>query len=546
MDYQEPTDSQESEDFMILDHLLRPSISEEMESLMPLVCVDHGTATALPPLASPGRSAHPPSDPYTDPVEPQEAGATDTFSSPVPGADPGHGQRQDNPRSNHIHHQGIASSSNETPAEGRGDAPLADQPADDDQLILTLRAATAILKTQHDLYLDIEAKREKAQDDSLRRLGRIDSAVGEIEDLMQDEGLVEGSAMEKNDNGATVRLRAEGERSEEVAASSVGTAQQKLKTRSQIEKGSSGSSSAPGGTQHDLLQLNDGPASFPEVIDLTDLPDDDDDPSCNHYPRLELADRVIRRYRPITRSQTGSVTPRVLPGRVDNLYPGSAAHSRSSSTSINIGNRTNNSQIPNKKKGSRTFKGRTSLADRGEKLGMSDGIERVSGAVWPPRKSATVKGVLQTMKCDACDGHVHWACAGFEEEQDMHDVEWICPDCVERKRQGIEKGFTWRNEKKCIRPTCVQRLKQKIEQQPGDENLFVVESIIGEPKKNIPHIDSMLQDFHQDASDENLDPRRKIVLLEEARQAWDEQGNLIIQIQPAGQEPGAVQIGIRE
>ncbi|WWD15885.1 hypothetical protein CI109_100309 [Kwoniella shandongensis] len=190
--------------------------------------------------------------------------------------------------------------------------------------------------------------------------------------------------------------------------------------------------------------------------------------------------------------------------------------------------------------------GITKLSERGGYVGASNGKVKVEGAEWPKKLENTVRGIMQTVGCNLCGGYCHCACAGVPWGQNVMDMEWTCPDCVELLRLG--------EDIEPVPPRRKDKEKKRIVSEPGDDDLFVMEGIIGtkeipstEPGKkaykylvkwydwpieestweegtSIPHLPTALVDFESEALEADIDTNQKVVLLPVAQTVWDEHG----------------------
>ncbi|WVQ98718.1 hypothetical protein IAU59_005849 [Kwoniella sp. CBS 9459] len=534
---QEPTDSQDSEEFMILDDTVdNVGDSDEMVSSDCIEGIEQTDCEeALDALDRLVSSSHdqPEDDFPTDSMDRQSNGVS---ASIIPDDAP--------------------------------PAPAAEQPIPISKLVATLNTAASVLRTQNDLLQDNEEKREKDRAAFLKKVDRMGSQVSDLENFVRSRGIhVSGHA--KGDTQPQT-LAQNKRSSRDPAGTRILHQTFKIDRRAEEMLGNLASnlqSTDPNSFDSPRREPNNPDSDRQDhsaVIDLTSIPDDSRS-SSNYQPDSNSSNSRSQRLGPLTRSQTGNAAPRTA--RSQHIASNSRSRSSfSGSTGTSTTRMKANSSQKVAKKGSRTFNGRTRLSDRSLRLGMSDGVARVPGAMWPPKKPATVKSLLQTMRCDSLTDlitpinprcRVHWACAGFEEDEDMSTIPWDCPDCRTREQQGDDSEPDQPDSGYCIRPDCVMRAKQKIENMPGDEDIYVIESIIGkkqvpssvpgkkrylylvkwldwpletstwEPADNIFHLDNMLFEFHQDAHEFGLDPRPKVVLFPEAREFWDENGDPI-------------------
>ncbi|WVF72137.1 hypothetical protein IAT40_006949 [Kwoniella sp. CBS 6097] len=439
---QEDTNSQESEDFMILDDTVELDYAGEVDDIIPLDSSDDSEEISA---SVPNDDRHQYSVPSTNPVDRQETGI-------LFGDDTAIGRARE---------------------EEEEEERLAEQPAPISELMNTLRTAAVILRTQNDLLKDYEEKSEKSRASLLRRVDEMGSHVSELEDLMRAEGVVIPS---QDEDASSIQSMIQDQHQglqEQIASSSTDAlprgsivdrrAEHMLTdltskldpTQTNIVDGHGRPTNAkthrqgPSARTKDNVTLSDQD-TFPAVFDLSALPDDD--PSTDYVPPAGSSSNENDSFRRITRSQTGSGTP------------------RTSQTQTQMSHLPSRSEI-------------NDVTDNGNRRHSSASTSTNS------------------------------------------------------------------------RPNCVKRTKQKIETTDEDENLYVIESIIGtkeipssipgkkehlylakwrdypvidsswEPKVHIPDIDDLYFEFYQAALEEGSDPRRKVVLLEEAREAWDEEGN---------------------
>ncbi|WVR05273.1 hypothetical protein IAU60_002285 [Kwoniella sp. DSM 27419] len=262
--------------------------------------------------------------------------------------------------------------------------------------------------------------------------------------------------------------------------------------------------------------------------------------------------------RKVTRSQTArrGLTNHVGPLVASSASTGTALGDRSNTT---FGPGSSNTPVERHtametSSGSvtkRTFNGITRLRNRCSVLNAGDGDVKVEEAIWPKKREGTVVGLLYTVKW------VHWACAGFDEEYDLAGEEWTCPDCLANAQRSLLRANrpsrlhspSGHMQQVGLRDEqhIGSRLRKKVLSKPGDDELFVIDKIIGmrevpsnhpgrkafqylvkwydwpvesstwEPKAHIPRIKGLLFDFHQEAAEAGVDVRQKVVLLPAAQ-----------------------------
>lgn len=186
---------------------------------------------------------------------------------------------------------------------------------------------------------------------------------------------------------------------------------------------------------------------------------------------------------------------------------------------------------------------------RDKVLAASNG-HNAGGHKWPKLGLDCTEGRMKVIDCTACDGRVHWACAGLNPEVSMLKKSWYCPSCTllvkdlkpaiaRRMREREELPRTQDNEERCLRPDCIHHQPIDITSaKADDDNLYYMSAIVGkrytkdrprtlqylvqwnewedydctwEPPSNIPAVDlpSYRSLFHKQAKNENLDLSNK-------------------------------------
>ncbi|ORY33800.1 hypothetical protein BCR39DRAFT_586415 [Naematelia encephala] len=161
---------------------------------------------------------------------------------------------------------------------------------------------------------------------------------------------------------------------------------------------------------------------------------------------------------------------------------------------------------------------------------------------------------------------VHWSCAGLDIDTSYTPETYVCPECSFILATAPYSNIAFAQQERCVRPDCILHMHKAPQVRDGDDERFRMERIIGrrelpradpsstkkfeylvkwedweindctwEPADNIDNLEMHLGEFKEVCDHEDLDYRLPVVLLSEARSAWNETGILLSRTRPYSQ-----------